>query len=166
MPRGVYPRTVAHNAANAAAQSGKVQSAESKAKKAEALRGNQNGLGYTHTDEARASMSATRTGRPHSLDHRLALNRSRAKWHKDHLTVDEQKMASILTEGGIQFEVQVPIWLYRVDFLVWPNIIIEIDGRRHKSHREVSQNDAIKDRVLKALGFQVIRVLSQSLEVT
>ena len=65
-----------------------------------------------------------------------------------------------LTSKGVAFQTEK--WLpigegaFKVDVLVSPNIIVEIDGDSHKRTRR-TEKDAWKDRLLRDDGFRIFR---------
>lgn len=74
----------------------------------------------------------------------------------------ELQMYNLLEEGGVRFRCQVKVWDYIVDFLVWPNVVIEVDGQHHRQQKFIDQ-DATRDAVLRALGFEVYHIRNEDL---
>lgn len=58
---------------------------------------------------------------------------------------------------GVLFKRQRPIDQYIVDFVCLPiKLVIEVDGLTHE-YSEIQENDRIRERRLKELGFHVLR---------
>lgn len=74
----------------------------------------------------------------------------------------EQTMANILGEEGVKYRAQVLIFRFTVDFLVWPNTVIEVDGPSHSSKRG-REKDTVRDYLLQSLGFNIVRILYRDL---
>ena len=110
-----------------------------------------------------AEVRAARIGRVRSTLDLEKRARTRADQWRQTPTDSELKMSAMLQEGGIRFRAQVAIYIYVVDFLIWPNIVLEVDGRIHR-FVERQQMDAVKDEVLKGLGFIVIHVKAEDLD--
>jgi len=87
--------------------------------------------------------------------------RDRARELRKKRTLGEKVMQEYLRAFrpyGARFRRETPIGPYVVDF-AWlsARIVVEIDGASHNL-RGRSEHDAEKNRFLKSLGFQVIRV--------
>lgn len=67
----------------------------------------------------------------------------------------EMIVADMMTENGIPYRFQYPIGPYRVDFLVWDHLVVEIDGPHHKHQIEY---DDVRDKYLRKMGYEVLRV--------
>lgn len=65
----------------------------------------------------------------------------------------ERIFYSLLAESGLNFNFQVEIGVYRVDYLVNGNLIIELDGPQH-----IKERDDKRDQYLRGLGYKIIRV--------
>jgi very-short-patch-repair endonuclease len=60
---------------------------------------------------------------------------------------------------GVAFRRQVPLGRYIADFVAPSHrLVVEVDGPRHKSR---SRADARRDRVLRRLGYRVLRLEAQ-----
>jgi very-short-patch-repair endonuclease len=72
-----------------------------------------------------------------------------------------------LNKAGIPFKTQIYIKTkhrdYLVDFLVSPNIIVEVDGKSHDLEMR-QMKDALKDQHLTELGYTVIRFKDQEIK--
>jgi very-short-patch-repair endonuclease len=60
-----------------------------------------------------------------------------------------------LKTEGIEFKSQYKISRYRVDFLIKGFLVLEIDGPHHGQQKEY---DAKRDKYLKGLGYEVLRL--------
>lgn len=73
----------------------------------------------------------------------------------------EERMAELLDEIGVWYLPQYNEGRYRFDFFVvspfGKRYDIEVDGREHWSHEQL-QKDAVRDKTVEALGYQVIRI--------
>ena len=68
--------------------------------------------------------------------------------------------ANFLEEKSIEFKIEPLLGPYSVDFLISPNIAIEIQGHSHFNGEEVDQFSIIKKEVLVYLGYKVAFVTS------
>lgn len=60
---------------------------------------------------------------------------------------------SMLRENGMKFEFQRQIGPYRVDFLFWGFLVVELDGPHHTVGR-----DDKRDAYLKSMGYMILRI--------
>lgn len=70
----------------------------------------------------------------------------------------------LLKENNITFKFQYPIKPYRVDFLIYKDLVIEIDGPDHNEKR-----DSKRDKFIQSQGYRILRIpiyiLSQNPEM-
>ncbi|MEM2615018.1 MAG: DUF559 domain-containing protein, partial [Nitrososphaerota archaeon] len=66
---------------------------------------------------------------------------------------EENLLAKYLKKCGLKFARQAEIAGYRVDFLVYPNIVVEVDGLQH----EWKGKDAEKVKKIEKAGYIVYR---------
>jgi very-short-patch-repair endonuclease len=59
----------------------------------------------------------------------------------------------LLVDNGLNFNFQVEIGYYRVDYLINGNLIIELDGQQH-----TKEKDDRRDKYLRSLGYKIIRI--------
>jgi very-short-patch-repair endonuclease len=71
-------------------------------------------------------------------------------------TYPERRVALTLDSFAIPYRFQQRIGRFLVDFLIEPNIVIEVDGRYWHENRK--ESDAIRDRELKEQGYIVVRI--------
>jgi len=76
------------------------------------------------------------------------------------VTKAEMMLFHALNKAGIPFKTQVYIKTkhrdYLVDFLISPNMVVEVDGKSHDL--EIRQmKDALKDQHLTEIGYKVLR---------
>lgn len=120
------------------------------------------------SSEHRRNIAASKLGVPLSDEHRAnviagqlrtgpAAMQRQAEVYRGRLTKGEAKMAEILEGAGVRFQAQVAIWMYIADFLVWPNIVLEVDGPSQTGTANAVRRH-IRDTLLTALGFVVVRV--------
>lgn len=83
--------------------------------------------------------------------------RALSRGMKRHMTPQERKLYSFLfRQMNIPVVRQKVIDNYIVDFLVQPDIVIELDGSQHFSE-EGSEKDRKRDEHLRSLGYTVLR---------
>lgn len=63
-----------------------------------------------------------------------------------------------LVGGNIRLDFQVEEKSYRFDFLINGWLVVEIDGAAYHSSEAAVRRDAIRDRVVEALGYTVLRI--------
>ena len=83
----------------------------------------------------------------------LARRKAKVRFESKH----ERIFYNALTESGFDFEYQVPIGKYRVDFLMKMSghyLCVELDGNQHASTKSY---DHTKDTFLKGIGYEVKR---------
>lgn len=77
----------------------------------------------------------------------------------------EQAVKGCLESRNIPFQVQVPLHgIALVDFVVEPKTVVQCDGVFWHTRPGVAERDAVQDKALKALGYEVIRVTSDELK--
>ena len=64
----------------------------------------------------------------------------------------------LLSGGGLELHLQVPVSSYRLDFLVDKRLVVEIDGAAYHSSPEAVERDRKRDSFLKELGYEVLRI--------
>lgn len=62
-----------------------------------------------------------------------------------------------LIEGNVDFDFQRQIGPYRVDFLIYPSLVVELDGPHHSGSGQVAY-DTERDAYLRRMGFEVRRI--------
>lgn len=75
-------------------------------------------------------------------------------------TLHESMMASGLSSVGYAFETQRQIGPYIADFIILPNVVVEVDGPIHEKRAEYDRN---RDAYLLRKGYKVIRVKNSEL---
>ncbi|MEW6523465.1 MAG: DUF559 domain-containing protein [Bacillota bacterium] len=78
-------------------------------------------------------------------------------WAVHRETRTEAGLARALRARGLRFEREVPIEEFTVDFLVDGRLVVEVDGVSHNVQGR-PQVDQRRDRRLRSLGFEVLRV--------
>ena len=63
-----------------------------------------------------------------------------------------------LSGRGLNLNMQVPVSIYRLDFLVDRRLVVEIDGAAYHSSPEAIAKDKRRDVALNELGFEVLRI--------
>ena len=80
----------------------------------------------------------------------------------EEFTRSEFELGQVLTGLGLEHEVQIMIGIYRVDFLIKPNFIVELYGRHHFTERNVlNASTASREKQLTKLGYHVIGIVLQ-----
>ncbi|MFG0284862.1 MAG: endonuclease domain-containing protein [Phycisphaerales bacterium JB039] len=83
--------------------------------------------------------------------------RDRARSLRREATLPERKLWSYLKDrrlAGLKFRRQHPLDRYTVDFFcAEAALVVELDGQRHDAAR-----DSARDAVLRAIGFEVLRL--------
>src|SRR2546425_9601727 len=69
------------------------------------------------------------------------------------VTKFEDRLARILKRNGVQYERQVRLGKYVVDFLVPPKMVLEVTGGVHKARR---LRDLVRTQTLETLGYKVV----------
>ena len=59
---------------------------------------------------------------------------------------------------GLTLHLQVPALNYRLDFLIDPGLVVEIDGATYHSSPEAVARDKERDKKLAELGYQTLRI--------
>jgi len=76
------------------------------------------------------------------------------------VTKAEMTLFHALNKAGIPFKTQIYIKTkhrdYLVDFLISPNIVVEVDGKSHNSEIR-KMKDTLKDQQLTDLGYMILR---------
>ena len=86
------------------------------------------------------------------------------------VSIEEDELSLALGAEGIPHKRQVKIETgefayiartpyFTVDFLVWPDLIVEVDGRTHATTERA--RDLLRDAVLEMLGYRVTHVTNQ-----
>ena len=113
--------------------------------------------GWSHSDETRAKMSATRKGRKQSDDHvakRLAASRKRTRD-----TAIERIVAAVLGEAGVKCERWKRVGRYEIDIYIPAlQLAIECDGDYWHSRPGCAEKDAIRDEWMIRHGYSVVRL--------
>src|SRR5947209_7486209 len=94
----------------------------------------------------------------HGRDHKV-----RARQMRSDMSLSEKLLWSHLRRDqlGFRFRRQVPIDVYYLDFYCSSaRLCVEVDGEQHEFQREY---DANRDRVLKSLGVETLRIPSKEL---
>jgi very-short-patch-repair endonuclease len=60
-----------------------------------------------------------------------------------------------LKTNDIPFKFQYKIGFYRADFLLWEDLVVELDGPQHELQKD---KDKIRDAYLKKMGYRVLRI--------
>lgn len=68
----------------------------------------------------------------------------------------ELRFARWLKESRLRFRPQWAIGRYTADFLVFPNLVIELDGLAH-GYGEQRSRDLSRDRSIRRRGFKIVR---------
>lgn len=76
------------------------------------------------------------------------------KW-KEEPTLHESLIITLFDSLNVPYDFQMPVSKYVPDFVVYGNIIVEIDGRGHASRKTT---DRIRDKALCDIGFFVVRI--------
>jgi very-short-patch-repair endonuclease len=63
-----------------------------------------------------------------------------------------------LRTQGLVLEMQKPIGRYRADFVANGRLVVEIDGARWHGSREAQARDAQRDRDMRGMGLEVLRI--------
>lgn len=80
----------------------------------------------------------------------------------EELTFSEFEIEQALASLGFQYERQVIIGIHRVDFVIQPNIIVELYGRHHFTERKVLNASSLwKEKQLIKLGYKVVGIVLQ-----
>lgn len=145
------------------AKLGTVCTEETQAKLRTARVGKRPALGMTHSEESRAKMSDARRGQPLSEDHKKHIGEAVSKVARRNWSggVNGDLYADFLCPLGYRREFCVqwgkrPGEKHLLDFaLVEAKVNIELDGKWHKS---TTEQDAVRDSRLKALGWKIIRI--------
>lgn len=69
----------------------------------------------------------------------------------------EQYWKEVLQNNNIQFDIEVQINKYRLDFVIG-NVDLEIDGDQHYLDKRIIQSDLRRTEFLKELGFEIVRI--------
>ena len=69
----------------------------------------------------------------------------------------EKIYMQILNDLGIDYIREFPVGKYNLDFKIFDNFDLEIDGRTHEDE-EVKLKDIRRDEYLKSLGYTIIRI--------
>lgn len=103
------------------------------------------------TPENRAKVSAERkawyASSPDNHPLKVMANRP------DRMSYPERMAYCYFEDNNFNFEHQVPILSYCVDFLIDGNMVVEVDG----AHWHDPEKDAIRDELLKKEGYNIIR---------
>ncbi len=160
-----YAETVCSDetrAKRAANQHGKKASAETRVRQSEALKGR------VFSVEHRANLAKSRDGKRHSDETRKKMSekaqaRSNPKTYAFNYRGGKiaEDYAAVLCKAGFIRE-YVVVWgdngyeRFRLDFAhIEGKVNIELDG---KSHNDTKEHDALRDSLLKTLGWRVIRI--------
>ena len=79
--------------------------------------------------------------------------------------VFKAKLESLGLKENIDFEIQFPIRGGMIaDVLIYPNIIVELDGEPWHNYPRGTQKDHFKNKILRERGFKVIRFWGREIE--
>jgi very-short-patch-repair endonuclease len=79
-------------------------------------------------------------------------------------TRPELLLMSKMIENNIRFQTQFPILVkkykkyYIVDFLIENKLIVEVDGVKHRTSLNRIKKDKIRDKALRAKGYNILRI--------
>lgn len=126
-------------------------------------------IGHVFSEETKRKISWA--GRSHSTATKEKISKSRIKFldanphmvpyvlnHKSKgESYPERYWREVLTTAGIEFEQELRVSRYRIDFAVG-KIALEIDGEQHYVDERVKRSDKQRNSTLADLGWQTIRV--------
>lgn len=80
----------------------------------------------------------------------------------EELTFSEFEIEQAFASLGFQYDRQVIVGIHRVDFVIQPNLIVELYGRHHFTERKVLNASSLwKEKQLIKLGYKVVGIVLQ-----
>lgn len=124
------------------------------------------------SNETREKISAVWRGRKHSDETKSKISKSRTEYliknpsqvpyllnhYSNGASYPEKYFKKFLETNNVDFQDELRISIYRLDFAIANKINLEIDGEQHYIDERIVKSNTKRDSYLSSLGWKVIRI--------